>query len=81
LFSKIFSTKNIFTVGDIARQEITLDEIAFVIPKINDQILEAIENFNDFTLIEKSGEFISYKYQEGIRIKIYSTTENHLVQT
>lgn len=81
LFAKLFDSKMVTLTGDFVRQAETIDTLEFVIPLSEKVIAEKISSKNEFELIEKTGGFILYKYDNGIKIKIHPTTNRDLIKT
>ena len=75
LFVKIFTTKDIKITGAFARQSETIDELEYVIALNRNNIVDKISSLPEFELIEEKEEFILYKYDNKIRIKIYLADE------
>ncbi len=77
---KLFSTDKIHITGDFRRQEETLNELAYVVPASLQNIIAKFELLEDFEYLEANENSVSFKYDHGIKIKIYSSTENDLIE-
>jgi len=77
---KLFSSKEIKSTGDFARHAETVDMLEYVIPFSSKVILEKFEPLEEFEFLEKNEESILYKYNDGIKIKIYFTEKNSLLK-
>ncbi len=80
LFSEIFSSKEIKITGGFVRQNETVEELEYVIPFSEKIILEKISAVNGFIFLEKNDNYILYKYNDGIKIKLYPTTDEQFLQ-
>lgn len=80
MLCKIFASGKIKITGSFARQNETVDELEFVIPFSNKIITEKIAAIPEFYLIENNDEYFIYKYNDGIKVKLYSAHEKNLTQ-
>src|SRR5450432_905802 len=80
LFRKIFSSDKIKVTGAFARQNETVEELEFVIPFHSEIISEKIEAVPEFKFLENTDQYFLYKYNDGIKIKLYIADEKNLQQ-
>jgi DNA polymerase (family 10) len=80
LLRKIFSSKKIKITGSFARQNETVEELEFVIPFSEKNISEKIATIPEFYFLENTGQYFLYKYNDGIKVKLYVADEKNLVQ-
>jgi DNA polymerase (family X) len=79
LLWKIFASHKIKITGSFARQNETVDELEFVIPFPEKIISEKIKAFPEFYFLENTDEYFLYKYNDGIKVKLYSADEKNLM--
>jgi DNA polymerase (family 10) len=80
LLATIFSTDSIRITGVFARQLETLDELEFVIPFPVESILELLRHRPAFVFIKKTDDFVLYKYDNRIKIKLFASDKQLLVK-
>src|ERR1017187_4989387 len=80
LLATIFSTDSIRITGVFARQLETLDELEFVIPFPVESILELLRHCPAFLFIKKTDDFVLYKYDNRIKIKLFASDKQLLVK-
>ena len=80
LLATIFSTDSIRITGVFARQLETLDELEFVIPFPVESILELLRHCPAFVFIKKTDDFVLYKYDSRIKIKLFASDKQLLVK-
>jgi DNA polymerase (family X) len=80
MLCEIFASNNIKITGSFARQNETVDELEFVIPFSNKIILEKIATIPEFYFLENNEESFIYRYNDGIKIKLYSADEKKITQ-
>lgn len=80
-FKKLFSVEAVKITGDFARQAETIDALEYVIPLSQKIISDKINSLQEFEDQEKTDDFISYKYNDGITVKIYPCTSANLIRT
>lgn len=81
LFKRIFSTELISATGDFRRQEETMNALEFVLTAPLQAIISEIKNLNNFAFHEKADDWVSFKFKDGIIIKIYSTDSENFITT
>ena len=81
LLCKIFGCGTIKVTGAFARQNETVDELEFVIPFSKNIILEKVGVVPEFYFIENTDEYVLYKYDEGIHVKLHFANETDFIQT
>ncbi|HEU5054213.1 MAG TPA: helix-hairpin-helix domain-containing protein [Hanamia sp.] len=80
-FKKLFSNEEIKITGDFVRQVETVDVLEYVIALPSKIISDKLDSLQEFEQIEKQDQSISYQYNQGIRIKIYCTSNDDLIKT
>jgi len=80
MLCKIFASNRIKITGSFARQNETVDELEFVIPFSNKIISEKIAGIPEFYFLENNDEYFIYKYNDGIKVKLYSADEKNFMQ-
>jgi len=80
LLCKIFSSDKIKITGSFARQNETVDELEFVIPFSTKIISEKIAAIPEFYFLETTDEYFLYKYNDGIKLKLYIADDTNLAQ-
>ena len=80
LFRKIFHSDTIKITGAFQRQDETIEALEYVIPFSEKIILEKIADDKAFNYLEKTGEYLLYKYNDGIKIKLYITDEKSVTK-
>ncbi|MBS1737678.1 MAG: DNA polymerase/3'-5' exonuclease PolX [Bacteroidetes bacterium] len=81
LFKRIFSTELISATGDFRRQEETMNALEFVLTAPLQAIISEIKNLNNFAFHEQADDWVSFKFKDGIIIKIYSTDSENFITT
>jgi DNA polymerase (family X) len=77
---KIFSSKKVKLSGDVSRHAETVDVLEYVILFSEKIIVEKLEPLNEFTFLEKGDDSILYKYNEGIKVKLYPADATQFVK-
>lgn len=77
---KLFSSPEIKITGDFARHAETLDVLEYIIPFTEEIIVEKLGLIEEFKFLEKNNDAILYQYNNGIKIKLYSTDKNDLIK-
>lgn len=80
LLRKIFSSDNIKITGSFARQNETVDELEYVIPFSEKIISDKLSAFPEFNFVEGNDDYLIYKYNDGIKLKLYSANEENILQ-
>lgn len=81
LFKNIFSTDLISLTGNFRRQDETMSALEYAITLPLKSIISEVNKLDEFELIEDTVESVSYKFKEGIKIKIYSSTTEDFIAT
>jgi len=79
-FKKLFNAEEIKITGNFARQSETVDALEYVIPLPSKVISDKLDVLEVFEEIDKTGEYLTYRYNHGICIKIYPTTSAELIK-
>lgn len=77
---KFFPSEKIKLTGDIARHTETVDMLEYVVPFSEKIIIKKLELLDEFEFLENDNESILYKYNGGIKMKLYPTDEIHFVK-
>jgi DNA polymerase (family 10) len=77
---KLFSSPEIKITGDFARHAEALDVLEYIIPFTEEIIVEKLGLIEEFKFLEKNNDAILYQYNNGIKIKLYSTDKNDLIK-
>ncbi|MDQ6902776.1 MAG: PHP domain-containing protein [Bacteroidota bacterium] len=80
LFRKIFQCDTIKITGAFKKQDETIEALEYVIPFSEKIILEKIEDDKALDLLEKTDEYLLYKYNDGIKIKLYITDDMSIIK-
>lgn len=75
---RIFFAENIQITGEYRRHEEIIDALEYVVPFAENVISEKTNELEEFELIEKSEDYLLYKYNEGIKVKLYPSDEKNL---
>ncbi len=76
LLHKIFDTDQIAITGSFARQSETVEELEYVIALSLKNIADKISAIPEFENIEQTNTYVLYKYDNGIKIKIYTAEKD-----
>jgi DNA polymerase (family 10) len=71
LLRKIFSSNEIRITGSFARQNETIEELEYVIPFSKKIISEKITAIPEFYFVDAADDYLLYKYNDGIKVKLY----------
>lgn len=77
-FKKEFRTELVYVAGDFARQEEVADLLEFVIETTSEKIMEILNPKPEFELLEKSDDWISFKYANKIAVKIHPAEKEEM---
>src|SRR5690242_19188602 len=80
-FKNPFSNEEINITGDFARQAETVDTLEYVIALPRKIISDKLDALPEFEQRENDEHSISYQYNERITVKLYSTSNEHLIKT
>jgi len=81
LLCKIFGCGTIKVTGAFARQNETVDELEFVIPFSKNIILEKVGVVPEFYFLENTDEYVLYKYNKVVNVKLHFANEDDFIQT
>ena len=76
LLHRIFDTEQIAITGSFARQLETVEELEFVIALPIKNIVDKVSLIPEFEVTEQTEGYVLYKYNNGIRIKFYTSEKN-----
>lgn len=77
---KVFSNKNINITGAYNGHTETISVLEFIIPESADIIIETLKKLEEFELLEQNEDHILYRYDERIKIKLFFTNEDKLIE-
>ena len=77
---KIFKQKHIEITGDIRRQSEIIKTLEYIIPVYPGEVTTVLKAITEFEFLEQSEYFVEYKYQEGIKVRLYTCSENQLIE-
>ena len=77
---KLFGKVTIALSGEIRRHSETVSTLEYVVPLNLSTIKRNLSSAEEFLFLEESDDFIVYKYNDGIKIKLYSCDENGLIE-
>lgn len=69
---KIFSPQKVHVTGAYRRQELTIDEIEFVILEEKEKIKPAFQTAQPPELLEENDDNLLYKLKTGLRLRLYT---------
>jgi DNA polymerase (family X) len=73
---KLFLPENVFITGAFKRQAEIIDELEFVINSTNELIKPRFVSANPPELLDESPDSLLYKLLNGLRLRLYTVTEN-----
>jgi DNA polymerase (family 10) len=80
LFRKLFKPERVAISGEFLRQAESVNSLDFVTTASPAQIISTINDLNEFKLIENNNRPVSYQYNEGISINIYSALHANFIK-
>lgn len=69
---KIFSTGTVHVTGAFRRQELTIEELEFVVLEENDKIKPKFQTAQPPELLEEKNDTILYKLKNGLKLRLYT---------
>lgn len=73
---KLFSPENVFITGAFKRQVEIIDELEFVVNSTNELVKPKFVSANPPELLEETPDSLLYKLLNGLRLRLYTGTEN-----
>lgn len=73
---KLFSVDKVRTTGAYRRQELTIEELEFVVAETNDTIKPKFETAQPPELLEENEDNLLYKLKNGLKLRLYTGKEN-----
>ena len=73
---KLFTPEKVSVTGAFRRQELTIDELEFVVLENNDVIKPKFITAQPPELLEETPKSLSYKLKNGLRLRLYTGGEN-----
>ncbi len=73
---KLFGAANVFITGAYNRQAEIIDELEFVVNSSNDMVKPKFISANPPQLLEETPDSLQYKLLNGLRLRLYTGTEN-----
>jgi DNA polymerase (family X) len=77
---KLFSPEKIFVTGAYRRQELTIDEMEFIVLETNDAIKPKFQTAQPPELLEETATSLLYKLKNGLRLRLYTGVKNKVEQ-
>ncbi len=77
---KIFSPDNVFATGAYRRQEITIDQLEFVVLQDNNTIKPAFQTAQPPELLEETEGSLLYRLKNGLKLRLYTGKKNRAEQ-
>lgn len=73
---KIFSSETVRVTGAFRRQELTIDELEFVIRETNELIKPKFQTAQPPELLEETEDMLLYKLKNGLKLRLYTGKKN-----
>jgi len=73
---KLFSPENVYLTGSFKRQLEIIDELEYVINSSVEHIKPKFQTANPPELLEENADNVLYKLLNGLKLRLYSATEN-----
>ena len=73
---KLFLPENVFITGAFKRQVEIIDELEFVVNSTNEMVKPKFVSANPPQLLEEKPDSLLYKLLNGLRLRLYTGTEN-----
>ncbi len=77
---KIFSPEKVFVTGAYRRQELTIDELEFIVLENNDTIKPTFQTAQPPELLEETESSLLYKLKNGLKLRLYTGIKKRAVQ-
>lgn len=73
---KLFGASNVHVTGAYRRQELTIDELEFIVNQPKDTVRKAFQTAYPPELLEEQEELLVYKLKNGLKLKLYTNSMN-----
>ena len=73
---KIFSPEKVKVTGAYRRQELTIDELEFVIQETNEEVKPKFQTSQPPELMEENEDSLLYKLKIGLKLRLYTGKQN-----
>ena len=73
---KIFSPEKVKVTGAYRRQELTIDELEFVIQETNEEVKPKFQTAQPPELMEENEDSLLYKLKIGLKLRLYTGKQN-----
>ena len=73
---KIFSPEKVKVTGAYRRQELTIDELEFVIQETNEEVKPKFQTSQPPELMEENEDSLLYKLKTGLKLRLYTGKQN-----
>ncbi|OSZ80155.1 histidinol-phosphatase [Chitinophagaceae bacterium IBVUCB2] len=73
---KLFSPDKVRATGAYRRQELTIEELEFVVAETNDAIKPKFQTAQPPELLEENEDSLLYKLKNGLKLRLYTGKEN-----
>lgn len=77
---EILNTDIVYITGDFRRQEETIDTLEFVVGTDSKSVNNALAIKTQFVLYEEAKEYIQYKYDDIIKVKVFFAEKNNIAE-
>jgi DNA polymerase (family 10) len=74
---KLFGAENVYLTGSFKRQVEIIDELEYVIKSTIENIKPKFESANPPELLEENADSLLYKLLNGLKLRLYTDTENY----
>ncbi len=73
---KLFSAENVRVTGAYRRQELTIEELEFVVKETNESIKPKFQTAQPPELLEENKDNLLYKLKNGLKLRLYTGKTN-----
>jgi DNA polymerase (family 10) len=74
--TKSFGAGNVFVTGSYRRQQLTIDELEFIVAKPIDIIKKAFQTAYPPEMLDETSASVFYKLKNGLKLRLYSVGSN-----
>jgi DNA polymerase (family 10) len=75
-FQKLFSPDKVRVTGAYRRQEVTIEELEYVIDETNETIKPKFQTAQPPELLEENNDSLLYKLKNGLKLRLYTGKQN-----
>src|SRR5690606_3134216 len=77
---KLFNLATVEITGHFRRHSETVDLLEYILPLPLNDISEGIKPLDEFTFLDEGVDYLSYQYNNGIKIKLHSVLPHQLAK-